>query len=72
MSTPLTRIDRILFVYAKNNQLRCLTADEARGRELDLLAEGWHHTATIDPAKWIESLPNSDILERVNELFNDQ
>jgi hypothetical protein len=46
----------ILYVYARNGQVQCLTPDELRVKELSLRAYGWKYTATINPARWIESL----------------
>lgn len=51
-------IPQFLFIYAKEGKVRCLTADEAH-RET-LTGEGWAHTATINPARWIEAMANGD------------
>ena len=58
----------ILFVYAKEGTIKCLTHSEAADQQRELLADGWHHTATINAARWIEHLANradepSDILD---------
>ena len=47
-----------LFIYAKEGRIKCLTVDEAY--EEKLTSEGWTHTATIDPARWIEAMANGD------------
>ena len=47
-----------LFIYAKEGRIKCLTVDEAH--EEKLTSEGWMHTATIDPARWIEAMANGD------------
>ena len=47
-----------LFIYAKEGRIKCLTVDEAH--EEKLTREGWMHTATIDPARWIEAMANGD------------
>ena len=47
-----------LFIYAKEGSIKCLTVDEAH--EEKLTSEGWTHTATIDPARWIEAMANGD------------
>jgi hypothetical protein len=57
-----------LFIYAKEGKILCLTVDEAHGEKLT--SEGWAHTATINPAKWIEDMANgdqdpSDILDEI-------
>jgi hypothetical protein len=41
-----------------------------RNQEAELLAAGWKHTATIDPARWIEAMANghqepSDMLDEI-------
>lgn len=61
---------RLLFVYARAGQVQCYSADEIRGKETSLLEYGWKHTATIDPARWIEALVNnggepSDMLDEL-------
>jgi hypothetical protein len=50
------KLNRILYVYALNGVIKCLSADEIQ--ETELLAAGWKHTATIDPALWIEAMAN--------------
>jgi hypothetical protein len=57
-----------LFIYAKEGRVKCLTVDEAH--EEKLTSEGWTHTATIDPARWIEFIANgkrdpSDMLDEL-------
>ena len=47
-----------LFIYAKEGKIKCLTVDEAH--EEKLTSEGWAHTATINPASWIEAMANGD------------
>ncbi len=46
----------LLFIYAKEGKIKCLTVDEAHGEKLT--SEGWAHTATINPAIWIEAMAN--------------
>jgi hypothetical protein len=58
----------MLFVYALDGVIKCLFAEEIQ--EAELAAEGWKHTATIDPARWIEAIANghddpSDILDEL-------
>jgi len=62
------KIDQILFIYALNGRIKCLSVEEIE--EPLLLAEGWKHTATIDPARWIEAMANgnddpSDMLDEL-------
>jgi hypothetical protein len=57
-----------LFIYAKEGKILCLTVDEAHGEKLT--SEGWAHTATINPARWIETMANgnqdpSDMLDEI-------
>ena len=61
---------RTLFVYARDGQVTCYSADELRPIEAILMAKGWKHTATIDPARWIERMANgnetpSDMLDEL-------
>ena len=61
---------RVLFVYAKKGTVKCYSADEIRGKEVQMALDGWKHTATIDPARWIESLCNDrgDASDKIDEL----
>lgn len=57
-----------LFIYAKEGRIKCLTVDEAN--EEKLTSEGWTHTTTINPARWIEFIANgkrdpSDMLDEL-------
>ena len=65
------KLNRMLFVYALNGVIKCLSADEIQ--ETELVAAGWKHTATIDPALWIEAMANgredpSDMLDELQFL----
>ena len=51
-------IPQFLFIYAKEGRIKCLTVDEAH--EEKLTSDGWAHTATIKPARWIEAMANGD------------
>lgn len=64
------QINEILFIYAKDGKVKCLTVDEVRGKEIQMGMDGWVHTATINPAKWIEAMVNgyrepSDMLDEI-------
>lgn len=62
---------QFLFVYAKEGWVRCLTPDQARSQQsTNLLDAGWHHTATIDAAGWIEHLCNDlgDPSDKLDQL----
>lgn len=63
-------LERTLFVYAKSGRVKCYSAEEIRGREIQLALNGWKHTATLDPAKWIEALCNGyrDPSDMIDEL----
>jgi hypothetical protein len=63
-------LGRMLFVYALNGVIKCLSAEEIRQFESAMLDVGWKHTATIDPARWIEAMANgkakpSDMLDEL-------
>ena len=51
---------RTLFIYAKDGQVKCLSPEEAIRERRSLLRDGWTHTSTIDPARWIEALLSGD------------
>jgi hypothetical protein len=60
----------ILFIYAKEGVVKCHTADEIRGKEIQMALQGWQHTGTINPARWIEAMANgmrdpSDMLDEI-------
>ena len=64
----LVKLNRMLFIYALDGVIKCLSADEIQ--ETELIAAGWKHTATIDPALWIEAMANgkedpSDMLDEL-------
>jgi hypothetical protein len=62
------KLNRLLYIYGINGLIKCLSADEIQ--ETELIAAGWKHTATIDPALWIEAMANgkedpSDMLDEL-------
>lgn len=61
---------RMLFVWVKDGQIRCFSPDEIRSGEEAWKADGWRHTATIDPARWIEAMANgnTDPSDMLDEL----
>lgn len=67
---------RTLFVWAKGGRIRCFSPDEIRFSEEGLRAKGWRHTATLDPARWIEAMANgntaSDMLDELQMGQNDK
>ena len=69
----------VLFVYARSGRVKCVPFVGSpnylpsfhRKIERELLADGWKHTATLDPAAWIEHLMNdgldpSDVMDELN------
>lgn len=65
------RYERTLFVISNAGRILCLSHDQ--GEEMRaLMACGWNHTATIDPALWIKALieagPDhaSDMMDELN------
>jgi len=61
---------RLLYIYALNGVVKCFSADEIRPIESAMLDMSWQHTATIDPARWIEAMANgntapSDMLDEI-------
>jgi hypothetical protein len=60
-----------LFVVAKDGEIVCLPVTEL-GALHDLVSKGWKHTATIEPASWIESIMSaspekaSDMMDELN------
>ena len=69
------KLNRMLFIYALEGVIKCLSAEEIQ--EAELLAAGWKHTATIDPARWIEAMANghnepSDMLDEIQFIPNSQ
>ena len=65
------RYERTLFVMSNAGRILCLSHDQ--GEEMRaLMARGWNHTATIDPALWIKALieaePDhaSDMMDELN------
>lgn len=75
MSSRNVLFGRMLFIYAKSGKVKCYSAEEIQPIESALKQAGWHHTATIDPARWIEAMANgsedpSDILDEIQFKAN--
>lgn len=71
--SPELEINRILFVYARNGEIKCINYNQSVQYAYQMHREGWNHTATIDPALWIEALANGEktadsMRDFVNEL----
>lgn len=61
-------MSELLFIYAKDGVIKCLTMQQSLDMEPFIKGQ-WKHTATIDPAKWIEALANNvSGLELIDEL----
>lgn len=70
-----TLFGRLLFVYALNGVVKCFSPEEIRPIESVMQNIGWKHTATIDPARWIELMANgnadpSDMLDELHFCLN--
>lgn len=51
----------MLRTYAKNGKVKVLDIQaDTEYVHIQLLNDGWHHTSTICPKKWIESVCNSE------------
>jgi len=60
-----------IFVFSKNNEVRCLTLNEEMVGGHALRSSGWNHTLTIDPRLWLSALAmhqDSDALDMIKEL----
>ena len=47
-----------IFVYRKNDIIKCLDLVNSMKDDKKLIKDGWKHTSTIDPIKFIENLHN--------------
>ena len=54
----IDRASHMVFVYAKDGEIRVLHIERANGEKDKLVADGWKHTATLDAAMFIENLWN--------------
>jgi hypothetical protein len=61
-------MSELLFIYSKDGVIKCLTMQQSLDMEPFIKGQ-WKHTATIDPAKWIEVLVNNrNGLELIDEV----
>ena len=62
-------LNTMLFIFSKEGVVKIHTAQEVLAIEKKL-RDGWTHTATIDPVKWLETMANgrrdpSDMLDEI-------
>jgi len=60
----------ILFIYAKDGNIKALDYDDAKWQHRSLIKQGYKHTATIDPAKFLEYIVEYTDEEIVKEIRN--
>ena len=69
-----------IFVYAKNKRIKVLGLEGSKEEHDFLISDGWIHSATLDPCKWLEYLHNTceledlhyEILELSNPINNHE
>ncbi len=69
--THMIPIERILFVYARNGIIQCLNLEDSTNLGAQLKKEGWKHTMTMDPARWIEAIANPSTLNGDKNLIQE-
>jgi hypothetical protein len=60
----MNKIDRLLFIYAKEGEIIVLNSDEAKYCDV-VTARDWKHTMTIDPQAWIENMVNEGPVDKM-------
>jgi hypothetical protein len=62
--------DHFVFIYAKRGEIKALNLNESKKLHDGLMADGWKHTATLDPCIFIQYLHNDckDLEREINEL----
>lgn len=60
-------LQQVLFIYAKEGKVKCLTSEEALQERLT--SYGWVSTATINPARWIEAMANGE--REISDMLNE-
>lgn len=61
----------ILFIYAKDGNIKALDYDDAKWQHRSMIKQSFKHTATIDPAKFLEYLvqdTDEEIINKIREL----
>lgn len=62
----MNNIDATIFVYHKDNKIKCLSFENLKDHN-QLILNGYTHTATINPCLFIENLFNNDV-DIINEI----
>lgn len=68
MNTNNASILNALFVYSKSGKVKVLDPKDSKDEHEYLIADGWKHTATLDPVKFIEYLSNSSANEILSTI----
>lgn len=65
-------MEEVIFVYAKDEQIKCYTLSEAKNIESGLLEDGWVHTRTLNACTFLEYLHNEclglDVIKEIEQL----
>lgn len=64
----------VIFVYFKNNKIKILDMDCSKDEHIQMIEEGWKHTASLNPCIFIENLFNNskNIESDIKELSKKQ
>lgn len=67
------RAAHAVLVYAKGDKIKVMHIEQANVEINALVADGWHHTATMDAAMFIENLcnvemPNGAVIDEIRKL----
>ena len=59
-----------IFVYAKDNIIKCLDLQESLKSGRNLVNDGWTHTHTLDACAFLEYIHNqkTDIVKEIKSL----
>jgi hypothetical protein len=63
-------MENTVFIYSKNGEVKALSLNQAKEKEASLKNEGWKHTATLDPCKFIEHICNDIPVSEFNNVIN--
>ncbi len=56
-----------IFVYKKEDTIKCLNLEEAQEQSYQLSADNWEHVSTLDPCVYIEYLHNTEKLINIQK-----